>query len=109
MIIISRDELLTGGSTKTLALSLLIFTPQEGKSYTPIIDSTGEKFWYNFDSEILSPGFTFKRWTKKRIIDLFNASPNSKKMENPYPLKSISNKRLSNIIKDICQLIKSNS
>ena len=109
VIIISHDNLLTGGSIKTLALSLLISTPQEGKSYIPGIDSTGKEFWYNFDSEILSPGFTFKRWTKKRIIDLFNASSNPKKQEKPYSMKSISNKKLSYIIKNICKLIKRHS
>lgn len=70
---------------------LLISTPQEGKRYIAIIDSIGEEFWYNFNSEILSPGFTFKRWTKKRIIGLFNASSNSKKLGKSYSMKSISN------------------
>ena len=109
VIIISRDRLLSGGSRKTAALYLLNSTLQEGKKYISVIDSSGEEFWYRPDLAILSPGFTFKKWTKRRIIDLFNESLNSRKMKATYPVKSLSKKKLSEVIRDICGLIKSHN
>jgi hypothetical protein len=47
----------------------------------------------------------FKKWTKKQIIELYNNSPNAKENKNSYPIKSLSNKRLSSIISDICELL----
>jgi len=77
----------------------------DGEHYVKVIDSTGEEFWYYPDREILSPGFVFKKWTKRRIIDLFNESINSKEIGMNYPDKSISSKRLSRSIGEISELI----
>ena len=60
---------------------------------------------------ILTPGMTiYNKWTKKNIINLFNKSPNAKELGIEYPLKSIQNKKVATIIKEISALInKSNS
>lgn len=92
-----------------MALSLLNSTPQETKRHIAVIDSTGEEFWYSPEFEVLSPGFAFKRWTKKQIIDLFNESSNSKEMQMTYSEKSLSSKNLSKIIFDVCKLINSHN
>ena len=109
VIIVSKDKLLSGSGIKTLALSLLNSTPQETKRHIAVIDSTGEEFWYSPEFEVLSPGFAFKRWTKKQIIDLFNESSNSKEMQMTYSEKSLSSKKLSKIIFDVCKLINSHN
>jgi len=109
VIIVSKDKLLSGSGIRTLALSLLNSTPQETKRHIAVIDSTGEEFWYSPEFEVLSPGFAFKRWTKKQIIDLFNESSNSKEMQMTYSEKSLSSKKLSKIIFDVCKLLNSHN
>ena len=55
----------------------------------------------------LSPGFAFKRWTKKRIVEIFNSSTNALELMQEYSIKSLSNKRLDKIVRDICELLRS--
>jgi ribosomal protein S24E len=79
----------------------------EGETVIKAIDSSAEEFWYSPDNFAIAPGFAFKKWTKKQIVELYNSSSNAKKSEEKYPLKSLSNKKLSRIIGDICKLLKS--
>ena len=105
VIIISRDRLFTGGNHKSIAKALSLASPLDDKKVIQMIDSTGEEFCFHLDLEVLSPGFRFSRWTKKEIIALYN-SYQSKHSDQTYPLKSLSNKRLANIVTEICHLIK---
>jgi hypothetical protein len=107
VIIISQDKLLTGYDIDTLAIALLSVPPPYEKDYVKVIDFTGEEFWFYPDKIYLTPGFFSKKWTKKRVIELYNNSSNAKESESNYPLKSLSSKKFSRIIGEICELLSS--
>jgi hypothetical protein len=107
VFVVSDDRLFPAFSTKQLAIACLTSTPTAGKSYIQVIDSTGEEFWYSPEQCALSPGFSFKRWTKKRIIEAFNSSSNAMELMQEYSMKSLSSKKLDRIIRDVCELLRS--
>ena len=107
VIILSAERLYSAFNIKQLAESCVTSTPVEGKKYIQVIDSTGEEFWYSPDQYVLSPGFSFKKWTKKQLIEIFNCSSNAKDSMQEYSIKSLSAKRLEKIVGDICELLKS--
>lgn len=107
VLVVSDKKLFSAFNIKQLARSCMSSTPIENKNYIQVIDSTGEEFWYSPDQYVLSPGFAFKRWTKKRIVETFNNSTNALELMQEYPLKSLSNKRLDKIVRDICELLRS--
>jgi hypothetical protein len=106
MIVLSKDNLMTAFNIKELAICCITAKPEKEGGVVKSIDSTGEEFWYSPENSTIAPGFAFKRWTKKQIIELYN---NSKSASNnaKYSFKSLSNKRLTHIISDICDLLKS--
>ena len=105
VIVISSDDLNSAYDIDQLAAHCILSEPFDNEIFVKVIDSTGEEFWYSPEHFTLSPGMAFKRWTKKRIIELYNNSPNAKDNKNSYPIKSLSNKKLSLIISDICELL----
>ena len=107
LIVISHDGILMSAfNIKELAVCCFAAIPSKEGSVIKAIDSTGEEFWYSPENCTIAPGFAFKKWTKKKIIDLYNNS--SLVMEDAlYPDKSLSNKRLNAIILDICNLLRS--
>ncbi len=105
MIVISSDELSSAYDLDQLAPCCFFSEPFDNEIFVKVIDSTGEEFWYSPEHVTLSPGMAAKRWTKKRIIELYNNSPNVEDNKSSYPLKSLSSKRLSRIISDICELL----
>ena len=107
VIVLSAERLYSAFNIKQLAKSCISSVPIEGKNIIQVIDSTGEEFWYSAEHYVLSPGFSFKRWTKKLLIETFNSSSNAKDSKQEYSAKSLSTKRLEKIIRDICELLKS--
>jgi hypothetical protein len=107
VIIISKDKLYAAGSLKKLDQYLRISIPKDEEEEVVLIDSTGQEFWFMPEDMILAPGFTtYLNWTKKKIINLFDNSPNAKEHGIEYPLKSLSSKKVVTIIKEICELIE---
>ncbi len=106
VIIISKDKLYAGRTLKSLDKYLRISIPKEEEDEVVLIDSDVEEFWFMPKEEILMPGMTINKWTKKQIINLFNNSSNAKEPGIEYPLKSLSNKKIRTIIKEICELIE---
>ncbi|MGD9210330.1 MAG: hypothetical protein PVI90_06115 [Desulfobacteraceae bacterium] len=90
-----------------LAICCINALPTKIGSVVKAIDSTGEEFWYSPENYAISPEFAFKKWTKKKIIEMFNAGTNAKELKKQYSTKSISNKRLNRIIIDICEMLRS--
>ena len=105
VIIISSDDLSSASNIEKLGTLCVLSEPSEDDDNVRVIDSTGEEFWYLPEHFVLSPGFFPKKWTKKQVIDLFNSSVNAKEKNIQYPLKSLSNTRLSKIIVDICEIL----
>ena len=107
VIVLSDNRLYSAFNIKQLAKSCISSVPIENNSYIQVIDSTGSEFWYSPENYVLSPGFSFKKWTKKRIIEAFNNSANAKDPLQEYSMKSLSSKRLEKIIRDICEMLRS--
>ncbi len=107
VIVVSNEKLYSAFNIKQLAKSCISSLPIENKTIIQVVDSTGEEFWYSPEQYILSPGFSFKKWTKKRIIEAFNNSKNAKDSTQEYSMKSLSSKRLEKIIRDICEMLRS--
>lgn len=105
LIVISVDELMAAFNIRELAVCCITSRPDKDGGVVKCIDSTGEEFWYSPESYAIAPGFAFKKWTKKQIIELYNSS-DIVESDNKYSDKSLSNKRLTQIIADICKLLK---
>ena len=107
LIVISANNLLLAAlNIKELAVCCLSATPVKEGGVVKAIDSTGEEFWYSPENCAISPGFAFKIWTKKQIIELYN-NCDLVMDDTKYSEKSLSGKRLSHIIADICNLLRS--
>lgn len=107
LIILSADKLMVAYDIRGLAICCVTAIPIEEGGVIKAIDSTGEEFWYSPENCAIAPGFSFKRWTKKKIVETFNNSTNAKDMNQEYSTKSLSNKRFNKIIGDICEMLKS--
>ena len=107
LIVISQDKLTAAFNITELAESCIASKLPEDETVIKAIDSSAEEFWYLPDNFTIAPGFAFKKWTKKQIVELYNSSSNAEKSDEKYPLKSLSNKKLSRIIGDICNLLQS--
>ena len=104
VIVISGQELLIANNIKQLA-KCCIKAEQEVDQDLKIIkafDTTGTEFWYSIGNYAISPGFSAKKWSKKKIIELYNQAENS---TETYSEKSLSSKKLDVIIKEISELI----
>ncbi len=97
-------KLFSAVELSTLASILVCFKPSSGKDIVQMVDATGEEFWYTRKQLVLSPGFTNKRWTKRQVIDLYNSHIGS---DLRYSVRSLSNKRLLEIVAEISDLIRS--
>jgi hypothetical protein len=106
-IIVSDKRLYSAFDIEELAIGCMSSNPVKGSSTIAVIDSTGEEFWFTPEHNAISFGFSSQKWTKKKIIELFNKSSNAKETKLEYPLKSLSSKRLSKIITDICEVLRS--
>ncbi len=107
LIVISADDIVMPAfNIKELAAYCLATIPSKEGGVIRAIDSTGEEFWYSPENCAIAPGFGFKKWTKKKIIELYNNS-NSVTNDTIYSDRSLSNKRLTQIITDICNLLRS--
>jgi hypothetical protein len=107
VIVVSADKLYSAFNIKQLAEGCMSSAPIENKKHIQVVDSTGSEFWYAPEYYALTPGFAFKKWTKKQIVETFNNSENAKKTSQVYSTKSLSNKRLEKIVHDICAMLKS--
>jgi len=102
LIVISKDHLMSAFDIDDLAWCCIHAELSEGETVIKAIDSTGEEFWYIPKYYAISPGWVIKRWTKKRIIQLYNSFECN---EVKYSEKSISAKKLDRIVLDICNLL----
>ena len=104
VIVISEKRLLSSFNVNELADSCAEATSIDNDGIIKVIDSTGEEFWYSIEHCGMSPGLCVNKWTKKKIICLYNET---KEETDKYSEKSLSAKKLERIIKDICVLLKS--
>lgn len=108
VIIISDNILFPATNINQLAMNCVPLLSSKDQNTVDVVDSTGAVFWYFPERYFLSPGFAPKKWTKKRIIELYNNSLNAKENNKQYSMKSLANKKLSKIVVDICELLRLN-
>jgi len=106
VIVISAERLYSAYIIKKLATYCISAIPVDDRKIIPVVDSTGEEFWYSPEHHALSPGFSFKKWTKKRLIETYNSSSNAEDSEREYSMKSLSAKRFDKIFRDICEMLR---
>ena len=79
LIVLSKDRLMAAFNIKELAICCFSAKPEKEGGVVKSIDSTGEEFWYSPENYAIAPGFAFKRWTKKQVIELYNNSNSVRK------------------------------
>lgn len=68
-----------------------------------VIDASGEGWSFYPAQEVISPLTMHKKWTKAKIIELFNASLAGTESDAQYKPGSLSNKRLEQIVREIVE------
>lgn len=104
-LIISSNTIYTALESQELAQNCVMSTLSDGETLIKAIDSSGEEFWYTPEKYVIAPGFFCKKWTKKKIVELYNENLDENQKEHQYSTKSLSSKRLDKIIFDICNLL----
>ena len=105
LIVISSDTLYPAFDIQELAQNCVKSTLSDGETLIKAIDSSGEEFWYTPEKFVIAPGFFCKKWTKKKIVELYNKDLDENQKEHQYSTKSLSSKRLNKIVLDICNLL----
>jgi len=103
-IVISEDGLFSVYNINQLGTLCVLSETFDENDKIRVIDSSGCEFIYFQEHKAIMPGILNKKWTKKQIIELFNNNANANEIK--YSLKSLSNKKLSRIIGEVCELLK---
>ena len=106
VIVIADDGLYSAFDIEELGAWCVFSEPFDDDDELKVVDSSGAEFIYFSEHTSLMPGILNKRWTKKQIIELYNTSVNAEETNIKYPLKSLSSKKLSRIIGEICDLLR---
>lgn len=70
-----------------------------------IVDGRGEGWALYRDLGAISPLTLDRTWTKARVVEMFNKSANARRAGLQYPPRSLSNRRLDAVIRDVATLI----
>lgn len=70
-----------------------------------MVDATGEAWVLYIELSAISPLTIEKQWKKAQVVDLFNTSLNAQRAGLQYPHRSISNRRLDVVIRDVVELL----
>lgn len=108
-IVIDDFDILPAFNIKELSTACYLSASLDNSEKISVVDCTGEEFLYLPDETALLPTISRKKWTKKKFIDLFNNSETAKDENLQYSPKSLSNKRLADIVNEICKLLGHNN
>jgi len=106
VIVIADDGLYSAYYIEQLGTLCVFSEPFDDDDELKVVDSSGAEFIYFSEHTSLMPGILNRRWTKNQIIELYNTSVNAEETNIKYPQKSISSKKLSRIIGEICELLR---
>ena len=70
-----------------------------------MVDITGEGWAFHPGMSVISPLTVDKRWTKGRVIEMFNTSLNAQRAGLRYPQRSLANRRFDAVIRDVADLL----
>ncbi len=108
VIIVRGDALFAADDPQSLVNTVYEEIQDARNEGIAFVDSTGEEFKYFEELESLAPGFNQKKWTRKKIIELYNTSANAAISNTSYSEKSLSAKTYPKIFNDVVDLIREN-
>ena len=103
VVVTSLNGLAAALDRRTLIAMLAAQTPSDARFEVKVIDITGREFWYDTTQRTLAPGFAAKVWTKRQLVQLYDASPGA--ALSPYAPGSLQNRRLDSIVQEIANLL----
>lgn len=102
-IVIDEERLYSAKNLKQLASVFIKSTLEANKTFVTILDKNCNEYWYEPKNLYIAPAMIQHKWSKRKIIDLYNSQ--CKNPEKFYQAKSISSKLVREIMADICNLI----
>lgn len=97
-------ELVAGANPQQFERRLRKVAVPVGRTFE-IVDVTGEGWVLHPEFSAISPLTLDKQWTKARVIGMFNASVNAQRAGWQYAPRSLSNRRLAAVIRDVAELL----
>jgi hypothetical protein len=70
-----------------------------------IVDARGEGWALHPDLSAISPLTIDRTWTKARVVEMFNRSANAQRAGLQYPQRSLANRRLDVVIREVAKLL----
>ena len=104
-VIYENNGNLIGGKTEKVFVNKIENQTIPSKSPHDVIDATGEVWFLSTDPLVMAPLSFKNKCSKKRLIEIYNNSRNSKENNTKYSEKSLSNKKFKKIIEDIVELL----
>ena len=74
-------------------------------AHFPLVDSSAEGWALVAEYMVISPIVADKRWTKRKVIGLFNQSNNAKELGVAYSERGLSAKRFDRIMSEIVHIL----
>jgi hypothetical protein len=104
-VVYENNGNLIGGKTEKIFEKKIEELNIPSNSPHDVIDATGEVWFLSTDPFVMAPLSFKNKCTKKKLIEIFNNSYNSKINNTQYSEKSLSSKKFSRIISDIVDLL----
>ncbi len=71
----------------------------------PLVDASGEGWVLVPKFSAISPLTFDKRWSKKRIVEMFNASVNAERARLQYPYRSLGSRSIEVVVRDVAAVL----
>ena len=97
-------ELVAGGNLQQFERRIGKVGLPAGRTFG-IVDASGEGWELYPELSAISPLTLDKQWTKARVIEMFNTSLTAQRAGLQYPQRSLANRRLEAVIRDVAELV----
>ena len=97
------QELVSGNTIQEFERRLKQFHLSAEEDF-PLVDGIGEGWVLVPKFSAISPLTLDKRWSKNRLIEMFNASANAQRAGLQYPYRSLGSRRIEVIVRDVADL-----
>jgi hypothetical protein len=105
-VICNIDGRLVGArSGQDLQKQLATMELRDGAHF-PLIDSSTEGWALVAEHMVVSPLIADKRWTKRKVIEMFNQSHNARELGVAYSDRGLSAKRFDRIMAEIVHILQ---
>lgn len=104
-VICDVGKVLVGADSPEQLETQLASLDLPAESQLPLVDASAEGWVFDTTHQVVSPLTFKKRWTKKEVIAMFNASTAARKLGEQYSERSLSAKRFDRIMGEIVALI----